>query len=125
MKTRPIKLSTPTLTPPGVDDPAAASGRAGRIIRRPDDPVGLVERAAELALVPDVVAGGDEVDAGREHLVGGLLREPEAAGGVFAVGDHEIDVVLFAEQAGDVWQSVSRPGEPTTSAMARIVSCRL
>ena len=80
------------------DDPAAAAGRAGRIVRRPDDTVGFVELAAELALVPDVVAGRDEVDAGREHLLGGLPGKAETAGGVFAVGDADVDVVLFADE---------------------------
>jgi len=45
-----------------------------------------------------VIAGRDEVDPGREHLIGGLARESEAAGGVLAVGDHDVDVVLFADE---------------------------
>jgi hypothetical protein len=45
-----------------------------------------------------VIAGRDEVDAGGEHLVGRLARKAEAAGGVFAVGDHDVDVVLFADE---------------------------
>jgi hypothetical protein len=45
-----------------------------------------------------VIAGRDEVDPGGEHLVGRLAREPEAAGGIFAVGDHDVDVVLFANE---------------------------
>jgi hypothetical protein len=27
-----------------------------------------------------------------------LVREPKAAGGVFAVGDHDVDVVLLADE---------------------------
>ena len=98
MKTRPIKFTTPIFTPSTVNIAASAARRPRRIVGRPDDPVGLVEIAAKLALVPDVVAAGDEVDARGEHLVGGLLGQPEAAGGVFAVGDDRVDPMLFARE---------------------------
>jgi hypothetical protein len=46
-----------------------------------------------------MVAGRDEIDAGGEHVVGGLFGEPEPAGGVLPVGDYRIDVVLLAGEA--------------------------
>src|SRR3990172_4873593 len=58
----------------------------------------------DLAVVPDVVAGGDDLDPGLEQLIGCAGRQPFAAGGVFAVGDDEVDVVAtpdFGEQAGE------------------------
>ncbi len=78
------------------EETAAAARRAGRIVRRPDDPIGFIEVAAELALIPDVVAAGDEIDAGGKHFIGGLLGEPKAAGGILAVGDHRVDPMLLA-----------------------------
>ncbi len=78
--------------------PPAAAGQARRIVRGPQDAVGLVQLAAELALVPDVVAAGDEVDAGREHRLGGLRGQAEAARRVLAVGDHRVDVVLLPRE---------------------------
>jgi hypothetical protein len=45
-----------------------------------------------------VVAGRDEVDARGEHLIGRLPGEAETAGSVFAVCDHDVDVVLFADE---------------------------
>src|SRR3984957_13400520 len=49
----------------------------------------------DLALVPDVVAGGDDVGAEVEELFCDGGGEAEAAGGVFAVDDEEINVVGF------------------------------
>jgi len=51
----------------------------------------------DLFFVPDVVAGGDDVRAEVEELVGDGRREAEAAGGVFAVDDEEIDGVGFKD----------------------------
>ena len=50
----------------------------------------------QLALVPDVVAGGDDVGAEVEEVFGEWRRDAEAAGGVFAVDDGEVDLVAFA-----------------------------
>ena len=44
-----------------------------------------------------MVAAGDDVHAGGENFLGGLGRDAGAAGGVFAVGNDEIERVLFAQ----------------------------
>jgi len=49
----------------------------------------------DLFFVPDVVAGGDDVGSEIEELFCDGGCETEAAGGVFAVDDEEIDVVGF------------------------------
>ena len=49
----------------------------------------------DLFFVPDVVAGGDDVGAEVEELFCDGGCEAEAAGGVFAVDDEEINVVGF------------------------------
>ena len=51
----------------------------------------------DLFLVPDVVAGGDDVRAEVEELFGDGGRDAEASGGVFAVDDEEIDGVGFED----------------------------
>jgi len=43
-----------------------------------------------------VVAEGDDVRAGGEQLVGELRRDAGAVGGVLAVDDREVGLVLLA-----------------------------
>ena len=59
--------------------------------------IGGVHVIDDLALVPDVIAGSDDVDAELEQLLGDLRRNAEAAGGVFTVRDGEVDRVLLLE----------------------------
>ena len=53
-------------------------------------------------LVPDVVAGGDDVGAEVEELFGEGGGDAEAAGGVLAVNDEKIDGVRF-DDVGEVF----------------------
>ena len=55
----------------------------------------------DFLLVPDVVAGGDDVGTEVEELFGEGGGDAEASGGVFAVDDEEIDGVGF-EDVGEV-----------------------
>ena len=48
----------------------------------------VLEAGHHLALVPDVVAGGEDVDPQAEEVVRDLRRKAEATGGVLAIGDH-------------------------------------
>src|SRR5579859_5814518 len=43
-----------------------------------------------------MIAAGDDVHTGRKNLFGSLRRDAGTAGGIFAVGDHEIRAVLTA-----------------------------
>ena len=63
-----------------------------------------VEVGVDLAAVVGVVAERDRVDARREHLVGVLRRDPEAAGGVLAVDDDERRRVALAQDRQAVEQ---------------------
>jgi hypothetical protein len=56
----------------------------------------------DLALVPDVVAGSDDVGAEFEELFCDGGGDAEAAGGVFSVDDEEVDGVGF-EDVGEVF----------------------
>ena len=47
--------------------------------------------------VPTVVPAGKHIDAVLQQVVRDLRRNPEAGGGVLAVGDHQIDLPLRHE----------------------------
>ena len=51
----------------------------------------------DLALVPDVIAGGHDVDPEIEQLVRELRSDAEPGGGIFAVGNDQIDGILLDE----------------------------
>lgn len=86
------------------DADALAFFRLADVDARPRNSLGVIVRAQEARLprqigddrlfVPDVVAGGEDVDAGSQQLVRDLRRDAEACGGVFDVGDAEVDVVV-------------------------------
>jgi hypothetical protein len=56
----------------------------------------------DLALVPDVVTGGDDVGAEVEEFFCDGGGDAEASGGIFAVDDEEIDGVGF-EDVGEMF----------------------
>ena len=67
-----------------------------------------------LALVPDVVAGGEDVGAEVEEVFGDGRREPEAAGSVFRIHDDEVDLAL-RDDVGQCSRTTRPPGLPKTS----------
>ena len=93
----PAQVEDGDALPGRLDDRCAAARVSGRVVGRPHHPVAAVEELIGLAVAVDVVAGGDHVDPRLEHLVGGLLRDPEATGRVLAVGDHEVGGVALAK----------------------------
>jgi hypothetical protein len=44
-----------------------------------------------------MIAGGHDIHAGGEDFFGGLGGDAGAAGGIFTVGDHDVDFMLTAE----------------------------
>ena len=95
MKVRPCKIQH------GVADAIfraadikAAARRAVRKIRGAQQARLVREKIDNFLAVPDVVAAGDHFDAGGEQILGEARRDAEAGGGIFAVGDAEIDVAL-------------------------------
>jgi hypothetical protein len=78
-------------------DARAVAGLGGQEVRGAQDPVVIVEVADDLGAVVGVVAQRDDVDAGREQLVGDLRRDPEPARYVLAVDDHERVAVRLAQ----------------------------
>ncbi len=83
----------------GGEHPRALAGRPGRHVRGPHQAGFLGQVLHALAAVPQVVAAGQHVDAGAEQIRGGVAGEPEAAGRVLAVGDHQVHRVA-ADQVG-------------------------
>ena len=77
----------------------AEAGAAGGVVGGADDAAGAivagggdgVEVVDDFFFVPDVVAGGEDVGAEVEELVGDRRGEAESAGGVFSVDDDEVD----------------------------------
>src|ERR1019366_7378062 len=96
MNVRPCAFKTPIeLRTPNFKDGAALAGRAGRIIERAQKAFFVLEQFHDFLLVPQMVAAGDDVHARRKNFPGGLGGDAGAAGGVFAVGDDEIERVLL------------------------------
>ena len=79
------------------------SGRARRVVDRAQQPRVAVDVADDLALVPDMVAGGDDVDAGRVELCADFVGQAEAVRGVLGVDDDEVERKVAA-QRGQVFE---------------------
>ena len=110
MKMRPMALITSARLPFLVSTKAAP---------RPGVPFGIIDRADQarraldehqrLALVPGVIAERDGVGAGVDQFVVDRLGDAEAAGGVLAVDDDEIELPL-RDQAGQLVGDAGAPG---------------
>ena len=74
-----------------IKDADAPSRRAGGVVHRPQEPGIAVDVIDDLAAVPDMIAGGDNVDPGVVELLANLGRDAEAMGRVLAVDDDEIE----------------------------------
>src|SRR5215510_2110092 len=79
----------------------AHAGNAVRVVGGPQHaagagagiPVGRIEVLDDLALVPDVVPGGQHVTAQIEEVFGDGRGQTKSAGSIFRIGDHQIDLV--------------------------------
>jgi hypothetical protein len=78
-------------------DSAALAGGAGRIIKRPQKAFFTGEQFHDFLLVPQMVAGGDNVHTSGEDFLGNPGRDAGATGGVFAVGDDEVELVFLSQ----------------------------
>ena len=109
------------------DEHRAPLAASNRLAPRPGVPGGIVGGADQarlaldehqrLALVEGVVAERDRVDAGGEEFLADRLGDAEAAGGVLAVDDDEIEPPALAQ--GRRHGRAARRGRtrPTTSPM--------
>jgi hypothetical protein len=88
------------------EDPPPLADRVDEaaVARRPGRKVGGTKQAGitgdigdDLAAVPDMVSGGDDIDAGGIEFAADLVCDAEAGGGVLAIDDDEIEGQLAAE----------------------------
>src|SRR5690348_16086564 len=75
----------------------ADTRRARREVDRPQQARIAGDVGNDLALVPDMIAGRDDVDAGGIELLADLVGDAEAVRGVLAVGDNEIERQVAAQ----------------------------
>lgn len=115
----------------GDDAPAFADGGGGKVAGA-DEAVGLFEEGEDVAFAVGVVAEGAGVNAGGEDFLEDGGRESGAAGGVFGVGDNEVDGAVgdgFGEEFGedvasgfadDVAEAEDFDGHETCAFQARV-----
>ena len=72
------------------DDPFA--GQFLDVVRRTQQARLAREVIVNFALVPDMIAGGQDVEPVAEQILGQLRRDPESARGIFRVGDRQMNV---------------------------------
>jgi len=87
----------------GVEDDDAAAGGAGREVGGPEQVVQLSQLGDQVFFIPDVVAGGEHVNAQAEEFVVDVQGQAETAGRVFDVDRDQVHVVAldqFGQEAG-------------------------
>ena len=87
----------------GVEHRGAAPRRALGIIDRTDQPRRPLDEDQRLLLVPGMIAERDGIGAGAGEILVDGLGDAEAAGGVFAVHDDEIELPV-ADQSRQAFQ---------------------
>ena len=99
-------------------DPAARTARG--VIQWPEQGRLFLNELESFLLVPDMIAGGQAVNAQIEHLLSHLRRDTEPTGGVLGVGDHEINPGAGPPSFPGGGPACGVPVLPTTSPMKRI-----
>ena len=92
----------------GLDHGGAAARRAGRIIERPDQTRRALDKDQRLLLIPGVIAERHRIDAGLDQFAIDRLGDAEAAGGVLAIGDDQIELPI----ADKLRQALGDDGSP-------------
>jgi hypothetical protein len=75
----------------GIEQSGTAAGRPLRIVGRTQELVMAAGKSDGFLLVPDVIARRHHVGTGIDRFEEDVLGYAEAAGGVFAVDDHEVE----------------------------------
>lgn len=76
----------------GKEQVGTAAGRAGRVVGRAKKLVVPLAEDHRFLLVPDVIARGHHVGTGVDRLEEDVFGDAEAASGIFAVDDDEIEL---------------------------------
>jgi hypothetical protein len=83
--------------PGRLDDRVAAARVRGAEVRRADDSPLRLEVGVDVLVSVAVVTERDHVGAGLEQLLGGVLGDPDATGGVLPVHHHQVGHARRAE----------------------------
>ena len=67
----------------------------------------FVKVGDDFLFVPDVVAGGHHIHAGGQQAAGGFERQAETAGGIFRIGDDQVDGQFAAQGRQQLRQSAA------------------
>src|SRR5438067_2212971 len=81
----------------GLDQRRAAARCARRIIDRANEPWRAFDENERLLLVPGMIAERDRIDAGIDQFAINSFGNAEAAGGILAVGHHQIELPVADE----------------------------
>ena len=99
----------------GVIKARAAPWRARGVIRRAQELIVALAENDRFLLVPDMVAGGDDIGAGIDGFEEDILGDAEAAGGILAVDDDEIEFQVGHEPRQAIpYRSPSRLADHVT-----------
>lgn len=72
-------------------------GRAGRIVQRSQEAFFIRQEFHDFFLIPQMVPAGDDVHTGGKDFLGDPRGNARAAGGIFSIGDNEIQCVPVAK----------------------------
>ena|SRR6516225_2233560 len=97
-KSAPHQIQHPDRNAVYIESSCAAPWYAWWVVSRTNDALATLDILSKLALVKNMIAAGDKIDAAGEHLIGGRRSQAEAARRVFTIGDACVHVVLFAQQ---------------------------
>lgn len=93
----PLQVQHPDGKVAARENPASPAGNPGGIIERAEKSWFVRQQFQDLLLVPEMVAAGDDIDAGGKNLPGGFEGNARTAGGVLPVGDDKIQAGLLAQ----------------------------
>ena len=79
----------------------AASGHVAGVVQRTQKARLAVKQFGHGLLIPQMIAAGDDINAGGKKFARDGRRDAVAAGGVLAVGDDEIQRVFLAQARQD------------------------
>ena len=85
-----------------LEDRAPLPWRPRRIIQRPHEPAFAFQQPHHFLLVPEMIAARDDIHPAREDFLRRLDRDARAAGGVLAIGHHQVQgrvAAAIGEQA--------------------------
>ncbi len=94
-----------------------ASGSAVGIVKRPDNPFVFIQKRDNVALLPNVVAGGQKIGAAFQKLAGDSGRDAKTVSRVFDIDDNYVGFIFFPHQRQVMQNGVSAGASDHVSAI--------